>query len=142
MTDGFSPAAMNAKDGTEMIPEVGRRALSLFKLWRSGAQPQAKPQSAKKRPQAPRPKWYSVSVLPGKRCCQAVKAIARKRVLSAEAPRLPLPGCDLRTCECRYQHHTDRRATPRRGVDREALPRQYEGAERRASRRDRRRPDK
>ena len=84
--------------------------------------------------------WYAVSVLPGARCCAAVKTLAKKRWLSAEAPRLPVPNCDARTCDCRYQHHTDRRAAPRRRVDRDALPRNFDGQDRRTRARDRRRP--
>jgi hypothetical protein len=114
----------------------------MLKIWRFGAQPQIKSPSAKKTSPPKKPKWYSVSVVPGKPCCPAVKGLARKRWLSAEAPRLPLERCDIRTCTCRYQHHEDRRGAPRRRVDRQALPRQYEGSERRAVNRDRRRPEK
>jgi hypothetical protein len=132
-----------------MIPTAGRRVLSMIKIWRFSAQPPASAPKAKSAPpkpshplKPPKLKWYSVSLVPGKRCCLAVKQLARKRWLSADAPRFPVAKCDMKTCECRYQHHDDRRGTPRRRVDREALPRSYEGDERRASRRERRRPDK
>lgn len=99
--------------------------------------------TGKTRPKRPnQAQWSAVALVPGPRCCAAVKVAARKRWLSAVAPRFPLPGCDARVCECRYQHHSDRRAGPRRRADRDALPRQYEGQERRASRRDRRAPDR
>lgn len=114
-----------------------RQTIRMIKIWgfgsRSGAPPPGTP--AKSR-------WAAVQLVPGLRCCAAVKLAARKRWLSAVAPRFPLAGCDLKTCECRYQHHSDRRAGPRRRADRNALPRQYEGAERRAPRRDRRQPGK
>jgi hypothetical protein len=86
-------------------------------------------------------KWAAVSLVPGPRCCPAVKRAARKRWLSAVAPRFPLTSCNLPTCDCRYQHHADRRAGPRRWTEREALPRTYDGRERRVQRRDRRRPE-
>jgi hypothetical protein len=120
----------------------------MIKIWRFNTQPLAsvaKTKSAPPKPGKPsKPvisKWYSVSLVPGKRCCAAVKQLSRKRWLSADAPRFPVAKCDLKTCECRYQHFDDRRGTPRRRIDREALPRSYDGGERRATRRDRRRPD-
>jgi hypothetical protein len=115
--------------------------LSMIKIWRFGAQPPAAKPSVKSAPSKPKlSAWSAVALVPGKRSCTAVKILARKRWLSADAPRFPVAKCDCRTCECRYQHYEDRRGTPRRGVDRQALPRNYDGAERRASRRDRRRP--
>lgn len=132
-----------------MIPNAGRRVLSMIKIWRFSALPFAALSKTKVAPARPikpikpnKSKWYSVSLVPGKRCCTAVKQLARKRFLSADAPRFPVAKCDLKTCECRYQHHDDRRAAPRRRVDREALPRAYDGNERRAPRRERRRPEK
>lgn len=84
--------------------------------------------------------WHAVSIVPGKDACPAVKELGRKRWLSAEAPRLPIPGCTASRCDCRYKHHADRRSGPRRSVDREGqgLARHYDGAERRSGRRDRR----
>jgi hypothetical protein len=120
----------------------------MIKIWGFGARPPAsKPPPNSARPgktpdTTPRTQWYAVSLVPGKRCCAAVKYAARKRWLSAVAPRFPLPGCDVKNCECRYQHHSDRRGNPRRATDRDALPRQYSGAERRLVRRDRRTPPK
>ena len=48
------------------------------------------------------------------KCCEAVKALHGKRFLSAEAPILPIKGCDQAHCECDYVHHNDRRADNRR----------------------------
>jgi hypothetical protein len=124
----------------------------MIKIWRFGAKPPAAKPSKQAVPtkstQPKKPmnsngnktKWYSVSVMPGKRCCAAAKQLAKKRWLSTAAPRLPLERCDQRTCECRYQHHTDRRGMPRRRVDREALPHQFDGQDKRTIKRDRRRP--
>jgi hypothetical protein len=126
-----------------MIRNAGRLTFRMIKIWnfgsRSGSATPPKGAPPDKAPEKSR--WDAVQLVPGLRCCTAVKQAARKRWLSAVAPRFPLPGCDLTTCECRYQHHADRRAGPRRRADRNALPRQYEGQERRAPRRDRRRPD-
>jgi hypothetical protein len=123
-----------------MILNAGRLTLRMIRFWGSGSRPPGPPKTPGTTPK--KTEWYAVSLVPGPRCCAAVKAAARKRWLSAIAPRFPLPGCDLKTCECRYHHHSDRRAGPRRRADRDALPRQYEGKERRATRRDRRRPQK
>jgi hypothetical protein len=42
--------------------------------------------------------------------CPAAKALASRRYLVEEAPRLPLEGCDrIATCECKYHNYPDRR---------------------------------
>ena len=119
-----------------MIHNAGRLRFRMIKIWGFGSRGKTPTATPKKS------QWSAVSLVPGTKCCTAVKAAARRRWLSPVAPRFPLPGCDMKTCECRYQHHADRRAAPRRRADRDALPRQYEGKERRATRRDRRLPDK
>lgn len=54
--------------------------------------------------------FQAVSVLPGVSACAAVKAVAGKRVLSHEAPLLPLVDCtQSASCKCRYQKYADRR---------------------------------
>jgi hypothetical protein len=50
-----------------------------------------------------------VSIRSGRRKCDAVKALQGQRILSSEAPQLPLPDCDIVDCECRYLHYRDRR---------------------------------
>ena len=46
---------------------------------------------------------------------QVGKALKNARLLSLEAPRLPVVGCtNPGGCHCRFQHHDDRRAGPRR----------------------------
>jgi hypothetical protein len=47
-------------------------------------------------------------------CCDAVKELHGKRFLSAEAPKLPITGCDKTHCKCDYIHHDDRRVEIRR----------------------------
>jgi hypothetical protein len=61
--------------------------------------------------------YHAVSVLPGASACAAAYRSAGQRFLSREAPRLPLPSCDARTCGCRFKHYKDRRAGPRRNSD-------------------------
>jgi hypothetical protein len=84
--------------------------------------------------------WHAVSIVPGRNACPAVRELGRKRWLSAEAPRFPVAGCTAAVCDCRYKHHADRRAKPRRGSDREEVtpPRGNAAAERRSRARDRR----
>jgi len=69
-------------------------------------------------PVAEPPRHLAVEVLfnSGK-CCAAVKAIAGQRLLVDRAPPLPLAGCDLGDCQCRYQRYDDRRTDLRRDCD-------------------------
>jgi hypothetical protein len=63
-------------------------------------------------------RYHCVSIVGGPRACAAVKALASQRLLSAEAPRLPVEGCDHPAdCACKFMHHDDRRAGPRRAVE-------------------------
>jgi hypothetical protein len=64
--------------------------------------------------------------------CKAVQSCTGKRYLSAEAPKLPLAGCDAAQCKCRYVHRDDRRAGPRRASDTSvSQQRAWQGKERR-----------
>jgi hypothetical protein len=69
-------------------------------------------------PLKPRPirlRFHAVSVVAGADACAQAKALKDVRLLSPEAPRLPIVGCtNPEGCKCRYQHHDDRRAGPRR----------------------------
>ncbi len=85
----------------------------LFLRRRAGTrQGQEPPQSARKKVE--NTAWHAVSIKFGKNACDAAKAATGQRFLAAEAPPLPLPDCDGRTCECYYKHHKDRRS----GADR------------------------
>lgn len=88
-------------------------------LFGRDAEPKA---AAKGQPQAPVAKkvpqnFHAVSIVPAGGCCQAVRALEGKRFLSKEAPLLPLKACDKASCQCRYEHHEDRRKGPRRARD-------------------------
>lgn len=79
------------------------------------------------RPQGVKPTsrepWHSVSIVSEVQSCEAAAAVAERRYLSREAPRLPLKGC-LRPdgCQCVYRHHADRRQpVARRAHDRIGL---------------------
>jgi hypothetical protein len=111
--------------------------LRMIKLRGFGERRALTPPAKKERAKTP---WSAVSLVPGERACAAVKYLAKKRWLSADAPRFPVDRCNLATCTCRYQHHADRRALLRRGSDRQGLPRGYQGEERRLNKRERRRP--
>ncbi|NNC68452.1 MAG: hypothetical protein HKN83_10515 [Gammaproteobacteria bacterium] len=45
--------------------------------------------------------------------CEEVLKLHGKRFLSAEAPMLPVPGCDQH-CSCKFKHYNDRRLDDRR----------------------------
>jgi hypothetical protein len=63
----------------------------------------------------PRLSYHAVSVVGGSSACDAAKLLKSVRVLSADAPRLPLADCGHpETCKCTYRHYDDRRAGPRR----------------------------
>ncbi len=73
---------------------------------------------------SPRLRFHAVTVLAGADACPQAQSVRNLRLLSAEAPRLPMVGCDRPDrCKCRFKHHDDRRAGPRRRVDRPIDPR-------------------
>jgi hypothetical protein len=78
--------------------------------------------------------YHAVSIVPGENACAAAHRFTGQRFLAAQAPRLPLPTCDAAYCACRFKHHRDRRAGPRRRSDIGLLPAHYSGEERRRSR--------
>jgi hypothetical protein len=67
------------------------------------------------KPQPLRLRYHAVAIVAGPNACDLAKALKDVRLLSVEAPRLPLVGCTRSaSCQCRYEHHADRRAGPRR----------------------------
>ena len=82
----------------------------------------------------PRLRYHAVSVVSGANACAAAKQLKNVRVLSADAPRLPLATCDCpATCACTYRHHDDRRAGPRRARELGELPNPWAMTDRRRS---------
>jgi hypothetical protein len=75
-----------------------------------------------------------VSVVSGPNACAAARQLKGVRVLSADAPRLPLANCDCPgNCACTYRHYDDRRAGPRRARERGNLPGPWSATDRRRS---------
>jgi len=58
--------------------------------------------------------YHAVSIQPGLSACAAAYRCCGTRVLSRDAPSLPLPDCDALHCECQYRDYPDRRVGPRR----------------------------
>jgi hypothetical protein len=80
----------------------------------------------------PRLRYHCVSVVPGAQSCAAAKSFAGQRLMSADAPRLPLATCQTPgQCQCTYRHHDDRRAGPRRADERGDLADPWSATDRR-----------
>ena len=54
--------------------------------------------------------FHAVTVEAGMKSCAEARAMEERRFLAGSAPKLPLPGCTMATCQCRYVHHKDRRS--------------------------------
>jgi hypothetical protein len=79
--------------------------------------------------------FRAVSLAPSLECCSATKDAASKRYLWREAPRLPLPGCAMRSnCSCKFIKHTDRRDGDRRLFGGNVNSQWFAGSERRKHR--------
>ncbi len=66
--------------------------------------------------------FHGIEIAPGARACVTVHDLAHQRLLSDDAPRLPLSGCENPAqCTCKYKHFVDRRTDARRETD-EGLP--------------------
>ena len=85
---------------------------SLLSLLRSRRE--SAPRPVRQQGRAPDSPYHAVSVTAGHPSCEAAKQLATLRFLTGQAPSLPLPECNVRPCECRYSHYTDRRT----GLDR------------------------
>jgi hypothetical protein len=109
-----------------MPSDLFKRAKGLFK--RDEPAP-AKPAAPARKPVQP---YHAVTIAAGSRACPAAYELRGVRYLSREAPPLPLKDCNAKKCECRYEHHDDRRKTPRRARDMQVSIDGYEGRERRA----------
>ncbi len=120
-----------AERGGELVNDLIKRAKAFF----GRSEPEVKPAPAKK----PVQPWHAVSIAPGLRACEAAHKLRGHSFLSREAPALPLKECDKSECTCRYEHHDDRRAGPRRAHELGASVDGYLDEERRAEeKRDRR----
>jgi hypothetical protein len=80
----------------------------------------------------PRLRYHCVSIVACAKGCAAAKSLKGVRILSADAPRLPLANCETpAACQCTYRHYDDRRAGPRRAHDRGELPDPWSTTDRR-----------
>jgi hypothetical protein len=55
-------------------------------------------------------KFHAVSIRTGLIACDAARALHGERFLSEAAPLIPLKGCDVDSCQCKFVHHADRRS--------------------------------
>ncbi len=60
--------------------------------------------------------FHAVTIVPARPACKLVRRHLDTRYLTKEAPRLPLSGCRVEECRCRYMHHEDRRIEDRRNL--------------------------
>lgn len=85
--------------------------------------------------QKTRLRFHSIEIVAAPDGCPAAKGLKQVRILSKEAPRLPLADCDRpHLCDCKYRHHDDRRAGPRRAGEKGALARPWAYTDRRRQR--------
>lgn len=90
----------------------------------------------------PGARWNAVAIIAATGGCEAARALKGKRFFSAEAPRLPLAKCSAPVeCRCVYKKYPDRRAGPRREVEKTGLQRALPGGGERRGRRGRRSTD-
>jgi len=73
--------------------------------------------------------------------CPSVLKLVGQRLLSDEAPLLPLIDCTSAECTCKYRHYVDRRGGSRRGDEKSVIKRCYGGSEKRVAQRGRRASD-
>jgi hypothetical protein len=85
--------------------------------------------------------YHCVEVRAGAYTCGAAQKLEHVRFLSDEAPSLPVPGCRVEKCTCRYIHHDDRREDARRNPYRQGHGMTPAVAGERRSRIDRRKSD-
>lgn len=83
-------------------------------FWQASKNAKQKPQLASKKSSKasnakPRPTHRCVVIEPGLIACKAIRAYAGQRVLMDKAPILPVQGCDVKQCECRFLRYSDRR---------------------------------
>jgi len=88
-------------------------------FWQASKNTKQKPQLASKKSSKasnakPRPTHRCVVIEPGLTPCKAIQAYAGQKILMDKAPTLPVQGCDVKRCECRFLRYDDRRMGPRR----------------------------
>ncbi len=84
--------------------------LALWLLYRRRISREPAPPEDRRLSSTSSSRFHAVSIRPGSNACAAAKSMSGERFLSAEAPPIPLPQCDASRCDCRFQHHADRRS--------------------------------
>lgn len=75
-------------------------------------------------------KYRGVEVIAAASACDAARSVKNVRLLSAEAPRLPLATCDRPAiCKCIYRHFDERRQGPRRENEHATVTFAHQGTE-------------
>lgn len=74
--------------------------------------------------------------------CPEVMKYSGQRLLSREAPKLPLPNCSAKKCTCSFHHFSDRRKAARRADETGIIEEPYVGPDRRLESRGRRADDR
>lgn len=59
--------------------------------------------------------YKCVVIEPGLVACKQAEAMKDKKILRNDAPVLPLAGCHLGQCDCKFIRYDDRRTDERRG---------------------------
>lgn len=57
-----------------------------------------------------KPSYRCVKIEAGQSACQHVQALVTKPILVDDAPRLPLLGCNVAQCDCKFIRYDDRRS--------------------------------
>jgi hypothetical protein len=91
-------------------------ALVLLVVWlfiRRGGSSAAKPAKSERRivmaDTSKSSEFHAVAIKFDSNACSAAKKLDGARLLSSEAPLIPLPGCDVQSCNCHFVHYNDRR---------------------------------
>jgi len=57
-----------------------------------------------------KPSYRCVKIEAGASACQHVQSLVAKPILVDDAPRLPLLGCNVAQCDCKFIRYDDRRS--------------------------------
>lgn len=57
-----------------------------------------------------KPSYRCVKIETGASACQHVQALVAKPILVDDAPRLPVLGCNVAQCDCKFTRYDDRRS--------------------------------
>lgn len=88
----------------------------IFKI-RSDADPTWSSANTSRRIDVSTSEFHAVSINMDASPCPAIREYEGRRLLSSEAPMLPLPDCDQSDCNCRFEHYKDRRTGENRRDD-------------------------